>query len=260
VSGDRPPILVTAERDAVLARAVEALGRFPTAQPWVLIGGLAVFLRLGSITRPTADADTVARSQVELIQQLIADGVTSVVVSGDIQVPIGNGTVEIDVMDLADDPLPVDLERRAFALARRCALLTAESEQVIVTDPSDAVIADATIPVATIAALTALKTVSMVRRPHGDHPHKVGSDIHDLIRLVAEGDLRTIASGLVAFDRELAGWVATQIARAFGNDLRYTLLRLRANDRSPGARALTDDDISATVILSDVLHEEMANG
>ena len=163
-------------------------------------------------------------------------------------------------MDLADDPLPVDLERRTFALARRCALVTAETEQVIVTDPSHAVIADATIPVATIAALTALKTVSMVRRPHGDHPHKVGSDIHDLVRLVAIGDLRTIASGLVMFDRELAGWVATQIARAFGNDLRYTLLRLRTNDRSPAARALTDDDISATVILSDVLHEEMATG
>ena len=69
VSGDRPPILLAAEANDVLARAVEALGRFPSDQPWVLIGGVAVFMRLGSITRPTADADTVARSQSELIQR-----------------------------------------------------------------------------------------------------------------------------------------------------------------------------------------------
>jgi len=260
VSGDRPPIIVSAERDTVLARAVEALGRFPTEQAWVLIGGVAVFLRLGSITRPTADADTLARSQAELIEQLIGDRVATVVTSGEVRVPIGDGLVAVDVMDLADEPLaaPSDVERRTFALARRCALATAETERVLVVDRHQAPVVEAEIPVATIAALSALKTVSMVRRPHGRHPQKVGSDIHDLVRLVASGP-QGIAEQLASFDVELAGWVASTIGRAFGDDLRYTLLRLRNNDGSAGARALIDDDIAATVILADLVHERLAD-
>ncbi len=125
MSGDHPPIRIDAARDRVLARAVKALSRFPTDQPWVLVGGIAVFIRLGSITRPTADADTVARSQAELIDRLVAEEITTVVAGGELRIPIGAGDVEIDVMDLADDPLPRDDERCAFALARRHALRTA---------------------------------------------------------------------------------------------------------------------------------------
>ncbi len=254
MSGDRLPILVAAASDTVLARAVEALGRFPREQSWVLIGGVAVFIRLGSIMRPTADADIIARFQTELIRQLVDDEVTTVIFGGNIQVRVGDEVVEIDVMDLADDPLPADVERRAFALARRVALSCAVTERIIVTDRDHTVVADATIPVATIAALSALKTVSMVRRPHGNYPSKVGSDIHDLVRLVATG-ARAIASDLAALDSELAVWVAVQIERAFGPDLRYTLLRLRKYDRSPAAQALTDDEVAATVILADSLRE-----
>jgi hypothetical protein len=60
---------------------------------------------------------------------------------------------------------------------------------------------------------------------------------------------------LAGFDLELADWVAAQIDRAFGGDLRYMLIRLRSNDRFAAAQALTDDDIAATVILADALHE-----
>jgi hypothetical protein len=58
-------------------------------------------------------------------------------------------------------------------------------------------------------------------------------------------------------DRDLATWIADQVGRAFGDDLRYTLLRLRSNDRSPGAQALTDDQVAATVVLSDELHDRL---
>lgn len=111
-------------------------------------------------------------------------------------------------------------------------------------------------PVASTAALVALKTVSMVRRPHGNSPHKIGSDIHDLVRLVAGGGARTVATGLVA-DAVLATWVAEQLHRAFGADLRYTLLRLRTNDRSAGAQSLTDAEAEATGILADELTEQL---
>ncbi|MGQ0615961.1 MAG: nucleotidyl transferase AbiEii/AbiGii toxin family protein [Acidimicrobiia bacterium] len=256
MSGDGEPIRLEAAAGSVLARAVEALGRFPADPPWVLIGGVAVFIRLGSVTRPTADADTVARSQAELIERLVADQAATVVAGGELQVPAGDGTIEIDVVDLADDPLPRDAERRAFALARRYALETAVTERVVVSD-REAVVVNAVIPVASTAALVALKTVSMVRRPHGNSPHKVGSDIHDLVRLVADSGARAVATELV-FDAALATWVAEQLHRAFGADVRYTLMRLRANDRSAGARALSDAEVEATGILADELTERLS--
>ncbi len=154
----------------MLARAVEALGRFPSGQPWVLIGGLAVFVRLGSITRPTADADTVARSQAALLRELGDGDLTAVITGGEVHMAVGEGTVDVDVMDLADDPLPLDVDRRTFALARRGALLSSVTERVVVTSHDHVVVADAAIPVATVGALISLKTVSMVRRPHGNHP------------------------------------------------------------------------------------------
>lgn len=253
MSGDHAPIRIAAAADSVLARAIQALSRFPSDQPWVLIGGVAVFIRLGSVTRPTADADTVARSQAALIERLVADA--RVVVGGELQIPIGGGDIRVDVMDLADEPLPGDDERRAFALARRHALRSGKHERVVVAD-GDAKVVDASIPVATTSALVALKTVSMVRRPHGNSPQKVGSDIHDLVRLVVGAGARAVSEELVE-DAELAAWVANQVSRAFGNDLRYTLLRLRTNDRSAGAQALTDAEIEATVILADALKDRL---
>lgn len=77
------------------------------------------------------------------------------------------------------------------------------------------------------------------------------------MRLVSSVGALTAAGEVAALDRELASWVADQIERAFGTDLRYTLVRLHNNDRSPAARALTDDDVSATVILADALHEQL---
>jgi hypothetical protein len=258
VSGSGAPITLVGGRGSVLARAVEALARFPAGGQWVLVGGLAVFVRLGSITRPTADADTVARSQASLIQVLRANDAGLVVVGGEVQIAVDGGVVEVDVMDLSDNPLPRDIERRAFALARRFALSSSRLEQVVVVESDGAVVAIATIPVATATALVALKTVSMVRRPHGNHPTKVGSDIHDLVRIVRASGARPIARELVASDAVLAGWVAQEIERAFGNDLRYTLVCLRNNDRSAGARALSDEDIAATVILADEINEGLS--
>lgn len=246
---------VEATAGSVLARAVEALGRFPADRDWALVGGIAVFVRLGSVTRPTADADTVARSQAELVDRLVVDEIATVISGGELQVRIGDGTIAVDIMDLADDPLPGDTERRAFALARRYALQTATAERIVVS-ARGTVVVDATIPVATTSALTALKTVSMVRRPHGNSPHKVGSDIHDLVRLIAGHGARPIVADL-AVDGELASWIADQITRAFGTDLRYTLLRLHTNDRSAGAGALTDDQVEAIVILADELTEQL---
>jgi hypothetical protein len=96
VSGEPAVILLTAESDTVLARAIDALSRFPQGHPWVLIGGIAVFLRLGTVTRPTADADAIARSQADLLRWLNDDDeVTTVISGGEVRMTVGEGTVAI---------------------------------------------------------------------------------------------------------------------------------------------------------------------
>lgn len=243
------PIVIVAGRDSIVENAVEALSKFPREPEWVLIGGLAVYVRLRAVNRPTADVDTIARSQAELIATLSEYEFTTVVSGGNLEIGVGRAAIEVDVMDLADEPLPDDEERRAFAKARRAALGSAAVERIVVRSTAGARISEAEIPVAGLAAMVALKTVSMVRRPHGAHPAKVGSDIHDLVRLVA-ARARQVAGDLVRLDRELAGWVGRHVERAFTRDLMYSLLRLRRNDRSPGAQALTDGEVAATAVLA----------
>jgi hypothetical protein len=195
--------------------AIEALSGFPRDHDWVLIGGLAVFLRLGSITRVTADVDTIARSQAELLDALSGYDFVAVVSGGNLEVAVRGTPIDVDVMDLSDDPLPDDDERRAFALARRAALDSAVDERIIVRTADGHEVANTEIPVASISAMVGLKAVSMVRRPHGSHPEKVGSDIHDLVRLVAAAGAKSIATALVGGDAVLSKWIATQLDRAF---------------------------------------------
>jgi hypothetical protein len=258
VSGSGAPITLVGGRGSVLARAVEALARFPDDGQWVLVGGLAVFVRLGSITRPTADADTVARSQASLIGVLRANDVGLVVGGGEVQVTVGGGVVEVDVMDLSDNPLPRDVERRAFALARRFALSSARLEQVVVVESDGAVVATATIPVATAAALGALKTVSMVRRPHGNHRRRLDpTSTTSCASYARRGHGRSPAISLRATRLSPAGWRTRSSARSAATfDTRSSALR--NNDRSAGARALSDEDTAATIILADEINEGLS--
>ncbi|MFZ2056684.1 MAG: hypothetical protein WAV54_04685 [Acidimicrobiales bacterium] len=67
------------------------------------------------------------------------------------------------------------------------------------------VVVDAVIPIATVAVLVALKTLAMVRRPHSAPPQKIGSDIHDLVRLVGTAGARRVAQELLGYDSEFVG-------------------------------------------------------
>lgn len=251
MSGDATaPLLLSAPADSVVARTLLALDAEPA---WVLVGGIAVFLRLGTVTRPTADGDTVASSRQQLIAQLAGDAAVEVISGGKLTIETSHGPARVDVMDLADDPTPPDEERRMFALARRAALASAVPTRIIVDEAA----LDLRIPLATITALTALKTVAVVRRPHGEHPTKVGSDIHDLVRLTATGAER-IAAEMVTLDAELAAWVGERIEQYFDRDLGYATKRLRLYDRSPGALILTDAEIAATATLGDAIADHLA--
>ena len=88
------------------------------------------------------------------------------------------------------------------------------------------------------------------------HPEANSAYLHspgdDLVRLINKGTARDIAKTLANFNTELATWVESEISRAFGHDLKYTILRLRKHDRSAAAVALRDDDILTAL---DALHQ-----
>ena len=91
-------------------------------------------------------------------------------------------------------------------------------------------------------------------RPSGKSPHKVGSDIHDLVRIVEAFSALSIAEA-IAPHTELAAWIEAKIQHHFTDDVQHTLTRLRAFDRSPGALALSDESIKATGVLADALRD-----
>ncbi|MDP1807609.1 MAG: hypothetical protein Q8K72_20695, partial [Acidimicrobiales bacterium] len=79
-----------------------------------------------------------------------------------------------------------------------------------------------------------------------NHPEKVASDIHDLIRLVTTVDVDDLAERLHSAGPELAAWVATTLVHWFSADAdqRYTFARLRRLSNTVDARAVDQDELS----------------
>ena len=156
--------------------------------------------------------------------------------------------------DTSDTPLPAEASERAFALARRMALATSEPTELVAVEDGD-VVAKATAPIATTSSLIALKTVAIARRAQGDSPQKVGSDIHDLVRLVHSCDFDAVADSLAPAGDDLRDWVGTTFVHHFSpdQDLRYTFARLRRLARSTDADALPEDDLSVVAELGHML-------
>ena len=102
-------------------------------------------------------------------------------------------------------PLPTEPGERAFALARRMALATSESTELVVVE-DEAVVARTSAPIATSSSLIALKAVAMPHRSQSSHPAKVGSDIHDLIRLVQGCDFDETVASITGASAELRNW------------------------------------------------------
>ena len=143
---------------------------------------------------------------------------------------------------------------RAFALARRMALATSEPMELCVIE-DETVVAEAIAPIATASSLIALKTVAIPRRSQSNSPEKVGSDIHDLIRLVQSCDFDTAAGSITGAGDELRDWVGTTLVKWFSpdRDLRYTFARLRRLAPWPDAAALTEGDLAIVAELGHAL-------
>ena len=217
-------VILASDRGGRIRSFVAALARFPSEPPWAVVGGFAVNVRITHIHRLTNDLDTVSRDQTALVEILVAGPDADRLAAAKLQLEQDGTAVVVDVMaDTSDIPLPAEASQRAFALARRMALATSEPTELIVVEDRD-VIAKVTAPIATTSALIALKAVAIPRRSQSTSPQKVGSDIHDLVRLVQSCDLDAAADSIAAASDELRDWVGTILVQRFSpdQDLRYT--------------------------------------
>ena len=246
-------IVLVDSRGGHIRSFVGALTRFPAEPQWAVVGGFAVYVRITDVHRVTNDLDTVSRNQPSLVEILVAEPDADRLAAAKLQLNQDGAAVVIDVMaDTADTPLPTEPGERAFALARRMALATSESTELIVVE-GKAVVARTSAPIATTSSLIALKSVAIPHRSHSNHPEKVGSDIHDLVRLVQSCDFDDTGDSITGAGAELSNWVGTTLIKWFSpdQDLRYTFARLRRLTRSPDAEALTEDDLA---IVADFGH------
>lgn len=249
------PVVLVGDRAGRIRSFVSALSRFPAEPAWTVIGGFAVNVRITHVHRLTNDIDTVSRDQTKLVELLVAAPNSDRLTAARLRLEHEGTTVFVDVMaDTAGTPLPADAGERAFALARRMAMATSEPMDLVVVEGSE-IVAKTTASVATSSSLIALKAVAIARRPQGGTPEKIGSDIHDLVRLVHSCDFDLVTKSIAGGGSELCQWVKATLVKHFSpdQDLRYTFARLRRLARSIDAEALTEDDLAAVADLGRAL-------
>jgi hypothetical protein len=242
-SGD--PIVIVSAPGADVTRFVDSLAWFPADLPdWVLIGGVAVVLRVGAVHRATIDIDTLTREPKLLVEGLTAHGGERR--AGRFVVPTETQLDVIDVGTIADRTgltnreLAATGREHAFSLAKDWAFNTAVTEAVRIEDPRGNVLASASLRLATVCGLIALKVVSIPQRAEGMNPAKVISDTLDLLALAQAQPLDELISTLDTSPVPLQEWMAATCQRVFIDELRYTEARLRATraNVAPGAIAL----------------------
>jgi Nucleotidyl transferase AbiEii toxin, Type IV TA system len=251
VPGER--VVLVPDGGGRLLSFVEVLGALPAEPRWVVVGGFAVWLRIGRVHRVTADIDTVARDVNQLVEVLVAGGATPLSAARLTLPPLG---VRLDVMsDTIDEPLPDNEGDRAFALARRFAAASAEDLSIEVISGAGEPLGGAKALVATVPGLIVMKAVSLPRRSASPHPEKVGSDIHDLVRLAAERRPGDIAAALRDAPAELVLAVGETLLKWFAadHDLRYTQARLRRLVSADDAAAVDGADLVLVGELGAVL-------
>lgn len=97
--------------------------------------------------------------------------------------------------------------------------------------------------------------MAIPRRLASNNPHKVGSDIHDLARLVDGQDLAALAAEISATGEELSTWIGSTLVKWFSpdHDLRYTYARLRRLSRSADTDGLAEADLEVLALLGQML-------
>lgn len=248
-------VILVGDRGGRIRSFVAAIDRFPTEPQWAVVGGFAVNVRISQVHRLTNDIDTVSRNQPSFVEVLVSEFDADRLANAKLQLTQYGTAVIVEVMaDASSAPLPAEDGERAFALARSMALSTCEPVELQVVMDSE-IVARASAPIASTPALIALKAVAIPRRSQSNSPAKVGSDIHDLVRLVQCCDFDETVASITEASAELRGWVGTTLVRWFSpnEDLRYTFARLRRLTSSPDAEALIEGDLALVAELGHAL-------
>ena len=252
MSGDlskHVPDLVLLEDDLAghVAQYVRTLKQLPVDPRWILIGGLAVNVRIERVHRATNDVDTVTHDQTRLVEILLALPTTESLSTAKVQ--FHDPEVEVDVMASTEGTeLPIRDADRAFALARRVAMRTASLVRVSAVSSSTGLIDESvTIEVASRAALIVLKTLSFPERKDGHYPQKVGSDIQDLYRLVVGQNLDSLIELISSGGDELSTFVGRILSKTFllgSTDLRYGFARFQRLANNVDASSISEEGLS----------------
>lgn len=247
--GEQVPDLVLLEDDPAghVTQYIRTLAQLPVDPRWILIGGLAVNVRIERIHRATNDVDTVTHDQTRLVEILLSLPATESLSTTKVQ--FHDPEVEVDVMASTEGTeLPIQEADRAFALARRFAMRTASPVRICAVSPSTGLIDESvTIEVASRAALIGLKTLSFPERKDGRYPQKIGSDIQDLYRLIFGQNLDSLVELISQGGNELSTFVGGILSKNFtlgSSDLRYGFARLQRLAGNVDASTISEEELS----------------
>ncbi len=248
MSGERPEdLFIEADTTGTVASFVRTLAALPREHRWVLVGGFTVNLRISTLHRLTGDVDTLTSAHREFLELLVARHDVERLASA--KVLLGSDpSVKVDVMaSTVGEELPVQDDSRAFALARRWAYEQATTTAVTAVGRDGEPVASCVLELATVASLVALKVVALRGRQGRTSKTKVGSDIHDLVRLVDGRRLDELAMVFESAPSDLSGYLANQLVHFFHPDYdgRLSLGRLHTlTGRNVDALAVTLDQLA----------------
>lgn len=257
MSGDAPQVVVIeGDLGGTIVAFVTAIASMPPEPHWVLVGGFAVNLRIARVHRLTGDIDTVTSAQERLVELIVDQPDAERIDRAKVAVEAGM-KVKIDVMaSTVGEALPSGGWRRAFAHARRWAMAGDESVSITVVGPDGSSVARGGCFIAAVPVLVALKVVAIRGRQGRQSKTKVGSDIHDLVRLMARRSIREIAAGFATAPDELTQYVGRDLARLFDPD-KDGPLQLRRLQMFSGSNvdvaSITLDDLAVLAELGEIL-------
>lgn len=232
----------------------------PSMPPCALVGGMAVMARINASHRATTDLDSVTSGGTLVFDTLVSLGAVkrgaSAVLDG-----VTIDVIEVDTFEEAD--LPEDELERAFVLSHAWALSSAEPVEITVVRGRSRKVSSVVLPVATPAALVAMKLQSVPQR-RGGREHKRAGDCFDIYRLMIEHGTKSnvhgpggIARALNTSPADLGTLCLGHIQELFVEEPERTRRWLRQG--SPEMAEITLDDLrSAGQTVADALTREIA--
>jgi hypothetical protein len=258
VSGERV-FLVDTGNVADLVRAAGTVVEY-SGLPVALIGGLAVAVRLATAHRATGDVDLVSESSADLVARAAGTAAENLVKSKvatwdtegtSVRLHVGSTKVEFIETERIEPGQAAEIEperSRFFVLGHRWALETATPLTISVVDRE----LEAQIPVATAAALVAMKLHSILDRSADT---KRASDAWDIYRLLeAHNPTGEITRALAGGPEGLAPVAAAALDRVFRSDVTRTRHWIQGFGDPRWAAVMTDNAlVSAATELIDGL-------